>query len=182
MQDKVIANRYQLLDLLGEGGFGSVYRAYDMQNKQEVAIKILHFDANKKPEQAQRFQIEAHITAALQHPNILRVFELGQTNEGKLYMVTELLVGAPLDEILTIQVLNLPQTFYVLRQATLALKDAHDKAVIHRDIKPGNLFIHKEGNREVVKLLDFGIAKVLHQDQKTLTGQLFGTPDRKSVV
>jgi serine/threonine-protein kinase len=176
MQEKVIANRYQLLDLLGEGGFGSVYRAYDMQNKQEVAIKILHFDANKKPEQAQRFQIEAHITAALQHPNILRVFELGQTSEGKLYMVTELLVGAPLDEILTIQVLNLPQTFYVLRQATLALKDAHDKAVIHRDIKPGNLFIHKEGNREVVKLLDFGIAKVLHQDQKTLTGQLFGTP------
>ena len=182
----VINERYKLIQTLGEGGFGVVYRAHDLSLSRDVAIKILSINAQKEPSQAERFIAEARITSQLHHPNLVTLYDSGQVqsvsvvNEhvlvGQLFLVTELLLGASLERVLEHKVLDLPQTMSLLRQLAEGLAVAHDHGVIHRDIKPPNIFIHRLDGREVVKLLDFGIAKVAHEHHHTLTGQLFGTP------
>ena len=176
MIGQTINNRYYIQKLLGKGGFGSVYRALDQHLEREVAIKILSFNAQKNPEQAERFIAEAKITSRLQHRNILTLYDFGQMYGGSLFIVSELLNGTSLDEVLNRYPLSIPQTFHVLQQVTEAIEEAHRHGITHRDVKPPNLFIHQVGDREELKLLDFGIAKVSGEDNNTLTGQLFGTP------
>src|SRR5579872_3457491 len=147
---------YEILNLLGAGGMGEVYRARDSRLKREVAVKVLPRALSLDAERLRRFEQEALATAALNHPNILAVFDIG-THEGAPYVVSELLEGETLRERLHSGALPLRKSQDYALQIARGLAAAHEKGIVHRDLKPENLFLTKDGR---VKILDFGLAKV----------------------
>ena len=147
---------YELVGLLGAGGMGEVYRARDTRLKREVAIKVLPQSVSSDADRLRRFEQEALATAALNHPNILAVFDIG-THEGAPYVVSELLEGETLRERLRAGPIGLRKAQDYALQIAHGLAAAHEKGIIHRDLKPENLFITKDGR---VKILDFGLAKL----------------------
>src|SRR5580658_5767692 len=147
---------YEIVSLLGAGGMGEVYRARDSRLKREVAIKVLPQALFLDADRLRRFEQEALATAALNHPNILAVFDIG-TSEGSPYVVSELLEGETLRDRLRGGSLALRKTLDYALQVAHGLAAAHEKGIIHRDLKPDNLFVTKDGR---VKILDFGLAKV----------------------
>ncbi len=177
-----VNGRYRIGPVIGQGGFGAVYRATSRATGQDVALKVLSvaLDGNDA-EVVQRFFAEAQITASLQHPNTIRVFDFGQTEGGALFIAMELLQGQTLMETLDArlkagQVLSQTETVRIGTQVLRSLGEAHLAALVHRDLKPQNIFLHEvKGDDPVVKVLDFGIAKRLGQ-KFTSTGQSFGTP------
>lgn len=178
-----LSDRYQIKSQLGEGGFSSVYRAYDHRLGRDVAVKILKRELAMTEGIVERFLREAKLTASLSHPNSLRIFDYGHS-EGDLYIVSELLQGITLDEHLravgTVEEAWLIEHFIPL---CLALQEAHDAGIIHRDLKPSNLFLQRIGAEERLVLIDFGISKSSLDQQSvkvTQTGQLFGTPQYMS--
>ena len=150
---------YQIIKEIGHGGMGEVYRAAraDGQYTKEVAIKLVRggFDSRFVLE---RFLTERQILASLDHPNIARLLDGGSTDDGVPYLVMELIEGTPLDEHCDNNRLNVTERLKLFVQVCSAVQYAHQRLVIHRDIKPGNILVTKEG---VPKLLDFGIAKIL---------------------
>src|ERR1700691_1587069 len=144
---------YEIVSLLGAGGMGEVYRARDARLKREVAIKVLPQALSQDAERLRRFEQEALATAALNHPNILAVFDVG-TNEGSPYVVSELLEGETLRERLRSGAMAVRKTLDYALQIAHGLAAAHAKGIIHRDLKPENLFLTKDGR---VKILDFGL-------------------------
>src|SRR6266446_8250683 len=146
---------YEVLALLGAGGMGEVYRARDSQLGRDVAIKVLANLASD-PERLRRFEQEARAAAALNHPNILAVFQMG-TYEGAPYLVGELLEGGTLREALARGSLAIRKAIDYGVQTARGLAAAHEKGIVHRDLKPENLFITRDGR---VKILDFGLAKL----------------------
>src|SRR5580693_1874906 len=147
---------YEIVSLLGAGGMGEVYRARDSRLKREVAIKVLPQALFLDADRLRRFEQEALATAALNHPNILAVFDIG-TSEGSPYVVSELLEGETLRDRLRGGSLALRKTLDYALQVAHGLAAAHEKGIIHRDLKPDNLFVTKDGR---VKILDFGLAKL----------------------
>src|SRR5579863_8388907 len=147
---------YEIVNLLGAGGMGEVFRARDTRLKREVAIKVLPQATSLDPDRLRRFEQEALATAALNHPNILAVFDIG-TNEGSPYVVSELLEGETLRERLGSGPIPVRKALDYGVQIARGLAAAHEKGIIHRDLKPENLFITKD---ERVKILDFGLAKL----------------------
>jgi serine/threonine protein kinase/Tol biopolymer transport system component len=147
---------YEILGPLGAGSMGEVYRARDTRLNREVAIKVLPELASAEPERLQRFEIEAKAAAALNHPNILSVFQMG-THNGEPYLVSELLEGKTLAGSVSRGPLALRQVIQYGIQIAHGLAAAHEKGVVHRDLKPENLFVTKEGR---IKILDFGLAKI----------------------
>jgi Tol biopolymer transport system component/tRNA A-37 threonylcarbamoyl transferase component Bud32 len=147
---------YEIVSLLGAGGMGEVYRARDSRLKREVAIKVLPQALSLDADRLRRFEQEALATAALNHPNILAVFDIG-TNEGAPYVVSELLEGETLRERLRSGAIAVRKTLDYALQIAHGLAAAHAKGIIHRDLKPENLFLTKDGR---VKILDFGLAKL----------------------
>lgn len=147
---------YEVQSLLGSGGMGEVYRARDLRLRREVAIKVLPAFATSDPERLRRFEQEAMAAAALNHPNILAVFQMG-THEGAPYLVSELLDGETLREKVKRGPLALRKAIDFNIQIARGLAAAHDKGIVHRDLKPENLFATKDGR---VKILDFGLAKL----------------------
>src|SRR5216683_3754212 len=147
---------YEIVALLGTGGMGEVYRARDSRLKREVAIKVLPPAFSLDADRLRRFEQEALATAALNHPNILAVFDIG-TNEGAPYVVSELLEGETLRERLRGGPIPLRKTLDYALQIAHGLAAAHEKGIVHRDLKPENTFITKDGR---VKILDFGLAKL----------------------
>jgi len=170
---------YEVLSLLGEGGMGEVYRARDPVLKRDVAIKVLPQFVSQDPDRMRRFQQEAQAAAALNHPNILAVYQLGNF-EGTTYLVSELLEGGTLRQELAHGALPARKAIDFGVQIAHGLAAAHDKGIVHRDLKPENIFITK-GAR--AKILDFGLAKLmLPEDSDTVTakdqttpGQVLGT-------
>jgi serine/threonine protein kinase len=148
---------YEVQSILGVGGMGEVYRARDMRLKRDVAIKVLPSFFSSDPERLRRFQQEATAAAALNHPNILGVFQMGM-HEGAPYMVSELLEGETLREHIKPGPMALDRALALAAQIACGLGAAHDKGIVHRDMKPENVFITKDGR---VKILDFGLAKVV---------------------
>jgi len=146
---------FEILSLLGAGGMGEVYRAYDPKLKRDVAIKILPLALANDPERLARFRNEARTLAALNHPNIATIHGLEQTS-GVNYLVMELVVGQTLAEQLCTGALASEEALAVSRQIAEALEAAHERGVIHRDLKPANVKVTPEGR---VKVLDFGLAK-----------------------
>jgi len=146
---------FEILSLLGAGGMGEVYRAYDPKLKRDVAIKILPLALANDPERLARFRNEARPLAALNHPNIATIHGLEQTS-GVNYLVMELVVGQTLAEQLCTGALASEEALAVSRQIAEALEAAHERGVIHRDLKPANVKVTPEGR---VKVLDFGLAK-----------------------
>jgi len=147
---------YEILALLGAGGMGEVYRARDSALKREVAIKVLPSFVSRNPERLVRFEQEAQAAAALNHPNILAVHRFGQF-EGSSYLVSELLDGSTLRQLLRRGPLPVRKVIDYGVQIAHGLAAAHEKGIVHRDLKPENLFVTKDGH---VKILDFGLAKL----------------------
>ena len=149
--------QYEILSPLGAGSMGEVYRAHDTFLSRDVAIKVLPELVTFDPERLRRFEREAKAAAALSHPNILAVYQLG-TYQGMPYLVSELLEGLTLSEVLRRGPLPLRKALDYAVQITRGLSAAHEKGIVHRDLKPDNLFVTKDGR---IKILDFGLAKVL---------------------
>jgi eukaryotic-like serine/threonine-protein kinase len=150
---------YRLIDQIGEGGMGEVYRAEraDGMYDKQVAIKFVRVGFDTKAV-LERFRHERQVLASLDHPNIARLLDGGTTEEGIPYLVMELIEGIPFDQYCDSQSLNVTERLKLFLQVCSAVQYAHQHLVIHRDIKPGNILVTKEG---VPKLLDFGIAKIL---------------------
>ena len=152
---------YEILAPLGAGGMGEVYRARDKRLQRDVAIKVLPVSFAEDPDRLRRFEQEARATAALNHPNILAVFDLG-THDGAPYVVGELLEGETLRDRLRGGPLPVRKTMDYALQIAHGLAAAHEKGIIHRDLKPENLFITRDGR---AKILDFGLAKLTQPDR-----------------
>ena len=147
---------YEVKSLLGSGGMGDVYRARDSRLGRDVAIKVLPSFVSSDPNRLRRFEQEARAAAALNHPNILAVFQMG-TFEGAPYLVSELLEGETLREPIKRGRLAVRKAIDYGVQIAKGLAAAHEKGIVHRDLKPENLFVTKDGR---VKILDFGLAKL----------------------
>jgi len=149
---------YQIVEEIGRGGMGEVYRAVraDGQYDKQVAIKLVRggFDTSYVLE---RFRQERQILASLDHPNIARLYDGGTTEDGIPYLVMELIEGIPIDQYCSVHDLDIPERLKLFNQTCAAVQYAHQRLVIHRDIKPGNILVTADG---VPKLLDFGIAKI----------------------
>ena len=161
---------YEVKSLLGSGGMGEVYRARDARLGRDVAIKVLPSSLSSDSDRLRRFEQEARAAAALNHPNILAVFQMG-TYEGAPYLVSELLEGETLREQIKRGRLSMRKAIDYGVQIAGGLAAAHEKGIVHRDLKPENLFVTKDGR---VKILDFGLAKLTQpisseQDRPTLT-------------
>ncbi len=150
-----ILGQYEIRSPLGAGGMGEVYRAHDNRLGREVAIKVLPESLTTDPDRLRRFEQEARAAAALNHPNILAVYQMA-THDGVSYMVTELLDGETLSERLRRGPVSMRKAIDYAVQIAHGLAAAHDKGIMHRDLKPENLFVTKDGR---VKILDFGLAK-----------------------
>src|SRR5215471_12396469 len=143
---------YEIVTLLGAGGMGEVYRARDTALKRDVAIKVLPEFWSRDPERLRRFELEAQAAAALNHPNIVSIFHVGQ-HDGAPYIVTELLHGESLHH----GPMRLREVLDLGIEIARGLAAAHDAGIVHRDLKPENLFLTRDGR---VKILDFGLAKL----------------------
>src|SRR5579885_1331473 len=149
---------YRLLSLLGVGGMAEVYRAYDPRLDREVAIKLLPIDLAKRPGFLERFRHEARIVARLDHPNIMPIYDSGE-EEGVMYVVMPLMEGGTVrDRIAQRGVCSLREATSIVYQVALALHEAHQHGLVHRDVKPANILL-APGERAV--LADFGIARAL---------------------
>jgi serine/threonine protein kinase len=148
---------YEIRGLLGAGGMGEVYRALDPRLGREVAVKVLPEEVGRDPDRLARFEREARAVAALNHPSILTVHDVG-THEGMPYVVMELLEGETLRELLSRRAPTQRQVLSLAVQAARGLEAAHAKGILHRDLKPENLFLTTDGR---LKILDFGLAKLV---------------------
>ena len=163
-------DHYEIIAPLGAGGMGEVYRARDSRLNREVAIKVLPTDFGQDADRLRRFEQEAHATSALNHPNILTVYDFG-SHEGNPYLVMELLEGEELRAQLDNGALPVRKAIDYAQQITNGLAAAHEKGIVHRDLKPENLFVTNDGR---VKILDFGLAKLKPQ-QRTSAGSEIAT-------
>jgi Tol biopolymer transport system component len=163
---------YEIVAPLGAGGMGEVYRARDARLGRDVAVKLLPPAFSGDPERLQRFQQEARSAAALNHPNILAVHDIG-AHEGAPYIVSELLEGETLRERLTRAPIPLRRAIEYGVQITSGLAAAHDKGIVHRDLKPDNVFVTADGR---VKILDFGLAKLTHSEPVVAATIMATTP------
>ena len=180
---RVFFGEYTIVERLGEGGMGAVYLAEQNSIDQKIALKVLHAETAESDEIIQRFHREAKVISLLTHPNIVRVFIFGRTEDDLLFLAMEYvegvelrdkLDGTPIDELMAIK---------VMKQICSAVAEAHDLGIIHRDLKPENILLTQwRGDENYVKILDFGIAKIKHPDgqqgpQLTQAGIVYGTPE-----
>lgn len=175
-----IFDNYRIVELIGRGGMGTVYRAIHMWTQREVALKFMHEHLAQDEASIRRFMKEARAAASLRHPSVVDILHMGQ-HQGEVYMVLEFLRGCSLRSWLKLRgVLSLQETFALLAPPMEALSEAHRRGLIHRDIKPDNVFLAAgRGGYWEAKLLDFGVAKLLGpgtDPSMTATGALLGTP------
>ena len=180
----VIARKYRLESLIGEGGMGFVWRALNLQLELPVAIKLLRPGFNTR-EFAERLRVEARAVARLVHPSIVRVFDTGESESGEPFIVMELLNGESLGTLLDRGPLPQTMALQLLLPIANALTLAHGRGIVHRDLKPDNIFISAEGPGLQPKLLDFGVATVMSAlvpgaPSATQGGVLVGSPDYMS--
>ena len=189
---QVVVGKYRLLDVLGEGGMGIVYLSENELIEKKVALKVLRKEYSGKPELVQRFKQEAISASRIKHPNVLDVFDFGQLENGCFFLAMEYLQGHDLaDELEKVGVLEPVFAVRLALQMCRALGAAHSRGVVHRDMKPENVFLHRtEDGDDVVKIVDFGIAQLRAREDKppeesprrrlTRTGVIFGTPEYMS--
>ncbi len=175
MQNEVLGERYQLQDPIGRGGMATIYRGRDMRMERTVAVKVLREVYSTDPKFVTRFQREAKAASALQHPNIVQVYDYGQSN-GSYFIVMELIEGADLRRYLRSRgVLAIDRAIIIAHDVALGLGAAHRRNIVHRDVKPQNVLVGRDGS---IKLTDFGIASVykdINAERLTTTGMTLGT-------
>jgi eukaryotic-like serine/threonine-protein kinase len=184
-----VAGRYKVIKLLGEGGMGQVYLAEHSAIEKRIALKVLRAEYAHKGEIVTRFQQEAISASRIKHPNVLDVFDFGQLENGCFYLAMEFLEGNDLaDELQRARQLTPARALPIAMQICRALSAAHAKGVVHRDMKPENVFLQRTGDgEEIVKIVDFGIAQLKPSNEEaaaqsthrrlTRTGMIFGTPE-----
>jgi tRNA A-37 threonylcarbamoyl transferase component Bud32 len=185
-----VAGRYKVIKLLGEGGMGQVYLAEHTAIEKRIALKVLRAQYAHKGDIVTRFQQEAISASRIKHPNVLDVFDFGQLENGCFYLAMEFLEGNDLaDELQRARALTAPRALPIAMQICRALSAAHAKGVVHRDMKPENVFLQRTGDgEEIVKIVDFGIAQLKPSNEEaaaaeikhrrlTRTGMIFGTPE-----
>ena len=176
---KTLADRFEILERIGEGGTGVVYKARQTSVDREVAIKVLGAHVSQDPQWVKRFQNEARAVAKLHHPNTVQLVDFGQTREGLLFIAMELLHGRSLrDEIDKVGKLPPQRALRIIAQACGSVGEAHSLGIIHRDLKPDNIYlVEMKGAGDSVKVLDFSVAKMDDGGgQQTRAGIVFGTP------
>lgn len=171
----VLEGRYEIQQRVGAGGMGAVYRAVQTNVGRDVAVKVLSVAGLENADALRRFENEARVISQLHHPNTLKLIDFGRTSDGRPYLVTEFLRGQPLQNLLGATPRPWKWTLGILRQVSDSLAEAHAKGIVHRDLKPENIFVEVINGAEIVRVLDFGIAK-LGQNSHTITGTVFGTP------
>jgi len=178
----IVAGKYRLNLPLGSGGMAEVWSATNTFTERQVAIKFMNAQVAKTPEAAARFLKEAKVSARVNHPNIIDILDVGQTEQNQLFLVMELLTGFPLETALRRQ--TPPMTLYefaiVMIEVGEALAAAHKAGIVHRDLKPTNIYLHKvKEGVAIPKLLDFGVSKFLEEDMNhalTIAGTVLGSP------
>jgi len=186
LEGTLVAGRYRVERLIGQGGMGSVWLGRHLTLKRQVAIKFIHPKLAGSEEALRRFDIEAKAAARLKSRHAVAVYDHGVTERGQPYIVMEYLEGEPLENAIRQRgPLGLSEVSEIVAQAARALEAAHEAGVVHRDLKPDNIFLAREREAErfgyTVKLVDFGIAKMLHDDAAsgaaaTQAGSVLGTP------
>ncbi|HET19582.1 MAG TPA: serine/threonine protein kinase [Chromatiales bacterium] len=167
-----VISHYRILSQLGEGGMGVVYRSEDLKLDRTVALKFLSSNLVRDREAQLRFVHEAKAASALDHPNICNIHGIEETDDGRLFIAMACYEGETLKDIVDRGPLDLEDALEIAVQAAQGLAKAHSLGIVHRDIKPDNVFLTEDG---LVKLLDFGIAKLMGSTQMTRPGTLLGT-------
>jgi serine/threonine-protein kinase len=172
-----ISGRYQIENVLGEGGMATVYAAHHRLVDRPCAVKVMQPQLAKNEVIRERFRREAKAAQKLAHPNIIEIFDQGELPDGSLFLVMELLEGQTLADLLMHGAVPLERALPISIQIARALARAHDLEVIHRDLKPENIFLAvDEDGKDHIKLLDFGIARSMQDARLTGAGEVFGTP------
>jgi serine/threonine-protein kinase len=180
-QGQMVAGKYRLNRILGTGGMATVWSATNVFTERDFAIKFLLPQVARTADAGRRFLLEAKVSARINHPNIIEIFDVGQAEDGALFLVMELLTGMPLDEAVRSSrpTLAVRDFLITMRDVATALAVAHRRGVIHRDLKPSNIFLHRDRDgRLVAKVLDFGVSKILDGGDASLTvvGTVLGSP------
>jgi serine/threonine-protein kinase len=175
---RVLAGRYQVLQRLGEGGMGAVYRVAHTTLGKMFAVKVLRAELARDAELSQRFIREARAMAQINNPYVIQVTDFGELDDGRPFFVMELLSGSSLSSLLKQKALSLSAVVLIVRRVAEALASAHAVGIIHRDLKPDN--VHVEPDSLQVKVLDFGLAQVVGMSRLTRNGVVFGTPQYMS--
>lgn len=178
------ADRYRVERRLGEGGMGAVYVARQLSMNRDVALKVLHAEMSGSESAAQRFVREMQATSKVEHANTIRVYDFGRSDDGRLFLAMELLDGRSLHQVLRQDgPLDVARVIHIGTQVARALVAAHEEGIVHRDLKPENVMLmDRYGDRDIAKVLDFGIARFAaaaepeDTPQLTKTGSLIGTP------
>jgi serine/threonine-protein kinase len=181
----VLNGQFQILQKIGSGGMGSVYKALQPAMNRMVAIKILHPKLASRKDLVSRFRREARAMSHLTHPNTVKVYLYGELEDGSLYIVMEYLEGKNLNQTVRSEgPMTIERGLPILIQACNALDEAHRAGIIHRDLKPENIFVTQQGGmKDFAKVLDFGLAKVTEREMRpgsiilTQEGMVFGTPE-----
>jgi serine/threonine-protein kinase len=182
----VLAERYRIKAVLGEGGMGKVYAAEHVAMRKPLAIKVLHRELSSVPDLVARFEREAMAAANIDHPNVACATDFGKLSDGSVFLALELVEGRCLRDVMDTGPLEVRRALHVARQIAAALSAAHAQGIVHRDLKPENvMLVEKGGDADFVKVLDFGVAKVPigegdGSDSKhviTRAGTVFGTPE-----
>mgnify|MGYP003584131417 CR=1 FL=1 len=165
-------NNFELVELIGEGGMGSVYKAYDHSLERMVALKVLRREMSAKEEERAKIEQEARVTASVNHPHVVRVYSFGEA-DGQFYLAMELVEKGSLDDLMSIQT-RVPeaQVLEIGAQIAQGLEAAAEKGLIHRDVKPGNILF---ADAHTTKIVDFGLARVLEEEAEA-RGEIWGTP------
>ena len=173
----LIGDRYEILELIGEGGMGRVFKVRDLELDKIVALKLIRADQAKDPANIQRFKQELILARQITHKNVVRIYDFGEANGFKFFTM-EWIDGASLrDTIRRRGKLSAEEALPTVRQMLEALQEAHREGVVHRDLKPHNVMIDRDG---VPRILDFGIARTAETNTMTATGAVMGTPDYMS--
>jgi tetratricopeptide (TPR) repeat protein/tRNA A-37 threonylcarbamoyl transferase component Bud32 len=173
----LFAGRYEIIEELGAGGMGRVYRAYDTKIAEEVALKIIRLDIAAQKRTVERFRNEIKVARKITHPSVCRVHDLGEDGE-RLYFTMEYVSGEDLRSLIhRTKALTIGVSLAIARQIAEALAEAHKLGIVHRDLKPGNIMIDKDGR---AKVMDFGIARIRQEGGVTEEGTVIGTPEYMS--
>ncbi len=173
----VFARRFEIIEELGKGGMGRVYRVFDEKTDEEVALKLIKPEIAAEREVIDRFRDELKISRKISHRNVSRMYDLGE-DEGTYYITMEYVPGEDLKSFIhRSKQLSVGTAISIAKQVCEGLEEAHRLGIVHRDLKPGNIMIDKEGN---VRIMDFGIARLLRGKGITDAGVMIGTPEYMS--